>query len=271
MLDHLVDGSKYLELSIQEVGREQCIPHKEFDFTAKSYDLLHYVYAGKGTFVSESVNEKLKAYDIFFIPKGSVCHYTPDKSDPWSYIWVGFGGANASKLLKEAGIDGDNPIYHDRKQVLKPLFEEVFESYLRAGKVDLGVLGSGYSLLDALIKNASFAVVNEHPFASPHVMSAKQFIANNYQYPISLDDVAMSVGVTPNYLCNLFKDAGEISPKAYLIKMRMEKAAILLLNGGLNVSQVSEAVGYSSPVRFSIVFNQFYGVAPRDFVKKNKN
>lgn len=269
MSDHLTDGSKYIELSVQEVGREQCIPEKDFSFTPKKYDLLHYVYAGKGTFIHDGVEAKLKAYDIFFIPKGTTPHYTPDKSDPWSYLWVGFGGANASSLLKQAGIDGDNPIHQDKKQIIKPLFKELYDSYLRAGKVDLGVLGKGYSLMDALIKNAAISK-NVHHNTSPHVLSAKQFITNNYQYSITLDDVASSVGVTPNYLCNLFKDSGEVSPKAFLIKLRMEKAASLLLGGAMSVGEVSEAVGYSSPVRFSIVFNQYYGVAPRDFAKKNR-
>ena len=52
--------------------------------------------------------------------------------------------------------------------------------------------------------------------------------------------------------------------KDYLSSVRMEKAAALLREGKLNVSQVAQEVGYGSLKNFSAAFKSYFGVTARE-------
>ena len=52
--------------------------------------------------------------------------------------------------------------------------------------------------------------------------------------------------------------------KDYLSSVRMEKAAALLREGKLNVSQVAQEVGYGSLKNFSAAFKSYFGITARE-------
>ena len=102
-----------------------------------------------------------------------------------------------------------------------------------------------------------------------HIAAATTFIANNYQFKISIEDIANNVGVTPNYLAGLFKDTYGISVKRFLTEYRMDKAKLLLRNGAYNVKAVAKLVGYENQLHFSGEFKKNVGVAPMEYIKEN--
>lgn len=55
------------------------------------------------------------------------------------------------------------------------------------------------------------------------------------------------------------------SVHAYVIDQRLEKAASLLLESNLNVSQVAILVGYSKASNFAAAFKRKYGVNPKNY------
>ena len=60
-----------------------------------------------------------------------------------------------------------------------------------------------------------------------------------------------------------------MSVHAYVIDQRLEKAAGLLLESNLNVSQVATLVGYSKPSNFAAAFKKKYGVIPKNYKAEN--
>ena len=54
-----------------------------------------------------------------------------------------------------------------------------------------------------------------------------------------------------------------------IIDQRLEKAASLLLESNLNVSQVAAFVGYSKPSNFAAAFKKKYGVIPKNYKTEN--
>lgn len=54
----------------------------------------------------------------------------------------------------------------------------------------------------------------------------------------------------------------------HLNDIRLEKARLLLLSGGLNVSEVAYTVGYNDPKYFSRLFADAFGQSPSDFAQK---
>ena len=263
-----LNAAKYLELNIQEAGRETCVPDKAFTFTPKTYHLFHYVISGKGILTYGEKEYILKAGDFFYIAPGDKPYYRPDPTDPWTYEWVGIGGVSASNLIALAGISGDNPVYSDKRRYAKPFFDRMVLSQKAPGEFSLDGLSAAFGLFDLIsepkLRNEGYSQ------KKLHIESAKEFIRNNYAFDISVIDIASSVGVSPNYLSNIFKEIEDSSPKKYLIDVRMTRAAVLLGSSNIPVKEVGRLCGYPKQLHFSTAFRKRYEMSPSEYRKNNR-
>jgi len=98
------------------------------------------------------------------------------------------------------------------------------------------------------------------------VQRARDYIQTNYSKPISLNEVANALDVNPAYLSSVFKsDRGEPCSK-YLLRLRMERAALLLHTYPAGkISDIAFEIGYLSVKHFDSVFKKYYGVTPNIF------
>ena len=254
-----IDASSFKEFSVNEAGREACIAEKSIRFTPKPYATLHYVYAGQGTFVYKGKAHALHRDEIFLIPAGEEASYASSATDPWSYYWIGVGGSRSEEILAQAGLTSEHPVFPDKAKSLKRYFEAIYDSYFANGSLGIETMAKAMGLFAEMGKGADRPLTRSE---KGHIQAAKAFIRNNYQFPITILDVARSVGVSPNYLANLFAEEGETSPKRYLTCTRMDVAGNLLLHSSAPVAEIGRAVGYPNPLHFSKAFNAFYGVSP---------
>lgn len=79
---------------------------------------------------------------------------------------------------------------------------------------------------------------------------------------ISLASIAEQVGMSPNYLGNLFFQQTGVHFRDYLTQLRMERARELLLHSPLRIYEVAQQVGVQNPQYFSALFQKTYGVTP---------
>lgn len=270
MTNVLNDASRYMELRLLECGREQTIKDKVFSFTPKRYFVVHYVIAGQGTFTHRDKSYRLKKGDMFFIAPDELPHYYPDRQDPWTYIWLGFGGYNAYEYLSHAGINQKNPILHDDPSLsLRKIIEDIYLIYNDRGFLDIDALGLAYQFFAHLIKIGQ----KDRKVLSAkhrHFNSAKEFILNNYEFDITVLDIARNVGVTPNYLSNIFQTITKMSTITFLNKVRIEKGARLLAMTDEPISHVAKSVGFTAPLYFSNAFKKQMGVSPLHYRQKEK-
>lgn len=85
---------------------------------------------------------------------------------------------------------------------------------------------------------------------------------------LTIPGLARVAGISESHFIRLFGDTYGVSPKKMLANRRME-VACELLNKGLDVTEVSLAVGYSSLPTFCRRFKEAYGVTPKEFKKRN--
>jgi AraC-like DNA-binding protein len=77
-----------------------------------------------------------------------------------------------------------------------------------------------------------------------------------------LKEIGRRVGCSPFHLSRIFSRHMGQSIFQYLRTLRMERAAELLKEGRLNVTEVALEVGYSSPSHFSTTFHETFGCCP---------
>lgn len=78
----------------------------------------------------------------------------------------------------------------------------------------------------------------------------------------SLYSMAESAGLSPRYFSIKFKAIMGLTVEQYIIRTKMERAEHLLRYNGMNVSEVSEALGYKDVSFFSRQFSQTRGFPP---------
>ena len=99
------------------------------------------------------------------------------------------------------------------------------------------------------------------------IIKVKQFIEENYNRKISLDEAAGIAYMSPAYFSTYFKKATGITYTDYLINVRVQKAKDLLRNHNLKVYEVALMVGYDDFRHFSKVFKKLNGIGPTQYKK----
>lgn len=84
---------------------------------------------------------------------------------------------------------------------------------------------------------------------------------------LTIDLIANEVGLSRVHLYRKMKDLTGQTPHDFIRKVRLKKAAELLADGKMNVSEITYTCGFSSPTSFSALFKKFYGVAPSQYNK----
>lgn len=90
----------------------------------------------------------------------------------------------------------------------------------------------------------------------------QEFLNNNLNRDISLDELAESIHISKYYLCRQFKQVFGVSPMQYHLDSRISRAKWLLASTQLPISTIAEMVGFQSIYSFSCAFKKRENVSP---------
>ncbi|MGF7397669.1 response regulator transcription factor [Thermoanaerobacterium thermosaccharolyticum] len=99
---------------------------------------------------------------------------------------------------------------------------------------------------------------------------ALQIIRENIYKEITLEEIAMKLGITPEYLSTLFYREVGVKFTTYIRDMRLNKAKELLINSDYKVCEIANFVGYPNEKYFNRVFKKALGITPLEFKKLNR-
>ena len=81
--------------------------------------------------------------------------------------------------------------------------------------------------------------------------------------------IAAECNMSEVYFRKLFTKHFGVSPKQYIIDLRIQKAKQLLTEDAISISAISETCGSSSPYHFCRLFKQHVGITPSEYRKAN--
>lgn len=96
------------------------------------------------------------------------------------------------------------------------------------------------------------------------VLRARFYIDENYEKEITVERLAVLVGVTPQHLVSSFRKHVGVTPVRYLWQVRAQRGHSLLLQTGLPISEIAYQCGYKNPFHFSRQISEQFGMSPRD-------
>lgn len=248
----------FLDINPVVCGWEHCVPGHRYGPAARDYYLVHYVFSGQGWFESRGIRHRLAAGSLFLITPDELTCYQADEQDPWSYAWIGFTGQRCLQLL------GQTVLTNGQVTVRDPRLAQVFES-LRA-EADLVpsqewfVCGKIYELLALLRQKSSRPALRQE-----YVRQVMDAIKANYDRSVSVEDLARAAGLDRRYLSRIFAAETGQTPRDYLVRFRLERAAHYLSDPAYSVENTALSVGYADAFAFSKAFKRHFGVSPRQY------
>ena len=104
------------------------------------------------------------------------------------------------------------------------------------------------------------------------LQNAVEQIYNSYHLPdLSIGQLAQSCQISEVYFRRLFKEQFQISPKQFIIGLRIQKARLLLSEGSLKIWAIGESCGFSNPYNFCRIFRQYTGITPHEYRTRYAN
>lgn len=237
-------------------GLEVCAPgytvqRANFPFTA-----IEFVVSGSGSLELEGDHYSLDPGTVFFYGPGVSHRILLDERERLEKYFVNVdvapGGTSASARV----------LHVSRPRSLVVSFEELIE-YGRDPSPRSGeVCAALYTVIREKINASALAHGNLGSSAFETYRRCKETIAAGHLEFVNLGDATGACGVDEAYLCRLFARFDHQSPYQYLLGLRMNHAADLILSGNVSVKEAARALGYQDQGHFSRTFKRVLGVSP---------
>ena len=119
--------------------------------------------------------------------------------------------------------------------------------------------------LMGLTRNLREADLRLTPFAK--MLPVIEHMRTHFAQPIDMAAMAQCVAVSPSQFRRAFKKLFRESPLQFLLRLRVQHAANLLNNTGLNMGEIADRCGFEDQGYFARQFRKRIGMSPREYRK----
>lgn len=243
-------------IRVLEVRKAQVIHNtkgKEAQIRHRKNFALSFCMEGRITYTHNGKEYVSDPQHAVFLPKGQSYLMHTDKAGSFPLIDFACAGLSGEKFLVVPLKDPGACLY---------LFQRLQEQQL-LGRSQLKQLHTFYELLELLLGNTAED--------GAQLSGAMQYLETHLSDPtLSNRVLAQQVGFSEVYFRRLFTQCYGISPKQYILELRIRKAKQLLTDGRQSITAVSEQCGFSGVYHFSRFFKERTGLSPTDFARQNR-
>ncbi len=155
---------------------------------------------------------------------------------------------------------------HEKVSEIEQILLQVNYSALEQYEENNRLVCSAFLLiLSAILLEHATASVNVHPY----LVTLNQLAQNNELLKYNVNDLCRKLGYSRVQLNATFKRHYGITPHEYLIDYKFNHAQKLLMNTTMTVSEISEIIGYATPMQFYTAFKRLYGITPAQYRKSH--
>lgn len=216
--------------------------------------------AGEAVFINKNV--------VHLVKKSDSCHYNsfifPD------HLLKFYPGSPAGTIVEQLSGNESLPLFHiqnlERNRGLLDMLKKLIA--LEQNKTPLypyEVLTTLCSLWLKFIRTVNVPQTPQKNIVGTRMSIFLHYIEQNYQSPISLDDLAESAHVSKSECLRCFKLSLQTAPYQYLMEYRLSKAADLLKTSTLPIGDISASVGFNQVSHFGKYFRQKTGMSPSEY------
>lgn len=189
---------------------------------------------------------------ITFMPAG--ISYKTEVTCDGSMLLIHFQTSKNDTSLRPCFLQADDA-------EAKNLFMQICDSYTADGSQNYKCMSLFYLLLNLLDKP---------PQLIPKRMrDIKNHIDKSFAEPLNISALAHCLNMSEVYFRSEFKKYYGTSPLAYIKKVRIDNAKLLLCSGYHTVTEVALNCGFDSTSYFSYEFKRLTGMTPTEYIKRS--
>ena len=232
------------------------------------YQLL-FIASGKTHFYIGGKDQVVTAgHMVLFQPKEEQ-HYEYFGEDKPEVYWVHFTGSAVKEILRSYDIPLDEHIFFSgTPAAYTQLFKNMIEEF-QTCRV-------GYKEMLEMNLRQLFMMIQRTRLEKPPIVTtavqlemdyARQYFHDHYNEPINIEEYALSRHTSISLFMRNFKKVFGVSPKQYILNIRMNNAQNLLESTDYTVAEIAAIVGYDNSLYFSRIYHKQKGQAPSDYRK----
>ncbi|MDE6953456.1 MAG: AraC family transcriptional regulator [Erysipelotrichales bacterium] len=228
------------------------------------------VLDGEGTFTVENKSFDIKTNDLIIVLPNVYHQELSHDNKPLEYAVLG-----VKDLLFQVEDSNQNFIFQNFDKDNQDILYYFHHLLMESENKEIGYDTVCQKLLELLIlkiiRKMNINLQAQQAFlpVKREIRMICHYIDQNYSEDLSLESLAQYMKMNKYYMAHEFKKYMHISPIQYLIKRRIEECQSLLKTSSLSVSEISEAVGFSSQSYFSQIFKKEIGMTPLEYRQSN--
>ncbi len=117
------------------------------------------------------------------------------------------------------------------------------------------------------VQNISNDIYKPIDLDNKSIQNAIDFIYENYDKEITLDDIAEMLHLNKSYLSKKFKQVSGFGFKEYLTYVRIKNAEKFLLDSDYSITTIATKCGFTDSNYFGDIFKKINGTSPMNFRK----
>lgn len=105
---------------------------------------------------------------------------------------------------------------------------------------------------------------------SRHIKDAILYIKENYDQPISLNEISETLNIHKVYLSRIFKEETGVTISSYILNIRIMIAKKLIESTNMKIYEIAEQTGFKNAQHFVVSFKKVEGITPKDYREKRE-
>ncbi|MBQ4574662.1 MAG: AraC family transcriptional regulator [Clostridia bacterium] len=276
---------------VMEMGRIKQNSVWEHSGRQMDVHLLVYLIDGSCTFQFDNQSQHVRKGDVVFIPANK--YYIPHTDTTCEYYFFHFQCAvspSSSQELKHLKIPSPPPIKGTQFDASYSEARVIhLENHMKAADIyDELMLCVQKAFGPRHMRHASSRLLTDLYFVqmltmlsvnfcngmtkneTPPVLFEKilNYIDQNYTEPLTLADLAERFGVSKQYIAALFRRHMKMTTTEYIHMIKLENAKKMLKYSAMNISEISDYLGFSNSYYFSKVFKKYFNMTPTQYIRK---
>ena len=244
------------------------------------YEIYYLLEGYRHYFIKDKVYD-IKKGDLVFVEKNEI-HKTFHAGAPYhKRLLINFKKSYLNNILVETNNYDLLSCFHEnnyvlrlkedeQKQIENLLFKMLseYDNPINSSSIFLKIMLTEFLIIsDRFFVNAPSCHIETSNPIHKKISEIITYINKNYVENLTLDYLSKHFFISTYYLSRTFKKITGLNLTQYVNTIRVKEAEKLLLTTRLNITNISEEVGYDSITHFGRVFKSITGVSPLKYKK----
>lgn len=282
-VENYIQGELSLHIFDETVSGHS-IPIHTHDFTE-----IIYISSGECIQSINGVDYPARRGDLFFINLNSTHSFAPVNSftyynicfSPETIVKRIIDRQNALDLISLSALEEiQSETMHvcrftfegEERQWIEALLRDMRKEY-KADKSERNAILESYMtvILAKILRKVHVSHSMERKEVGDVWRALSEFIDENLDQKLTLEDLAQKCFYNPSYFSRTFKQKFGVSPVEYITKERATMAASLLSNPNLSMEDIAERCGFGDKSSLYRAFEKHYGCSPSEYRRTLNN